>query len=74
MNYTYSAERVVGRGSFSIVFQALVKETGQEVAIKKIYVNKKTKNRELQIQRVLYHPNIITLKHAFYQQGLNKNE
>ena len=44
-------------------------ETGEVVAIKKVYQDKRYKNRELQIMKELYHPNIITLKHAFYTQG-----
>ena len=33
---SYSAERIVGNGSFGVVFQATVAETGQLVAIKKV--------------------------------------
>jgi glycogen synthase kinase 3 beta len=39
------------------------------VAIKKVYQDKRYKNRELQIMKELYHPNVIALKHAFYTQG-----
>jgi serine/threonine protein kinase len=46
-----------------------VAETGDIVAIKKVYQDKRYKNRELQIMKELYHPNIITLKHAFYTKG-----
>ncbi len=46
--------------------QASVAETGEVVAIKKVYQDKRYKNRELQIMKELYHPNVITLKHAFY--------
>ena len=66
MGYTYEAQRVCGNGSFSIVFQAIVTQTDQEVAIKKLYHDKRYKNRELDIMRELFHPNVITLKHAFY--------
>ena len=49
--------------------QANVAETGEVVAIKKVYQDKRYKNRELQIMKELFHPNVITLKHAFYTQG-----
>lgn len=39
------------------------------MAIKKVYQDKRYKNRELQIMKELYHPNVIALKHAFYTQG-----
>ncbi len=44
-------------------------ETGEVVAIKKVYQDKRYKNRELQIMRELTHPNIVALKHAFYTKG-----
>lgn len=52
-----------------IILQATVAETGEVVAIKKVYQDKRYKNRELQIMKELFHPNVITLKHAFYTQG-----
>jgi glycogen synthase kinase 3 beta len=63
---SYSAERVVGTGSFGIVFQAKCIETGETVAIKKVLQDKRYKNRELQIMRLLDHPNIVALKHCFF--------
>lgn len=44
-------------------------ETGEDVAIKKVYQDKRYKNRELQIMRELHHPNLVTLRHAFFTQG-----
>ena len=67
--FTYNAERVVGNGSFGVVFQATENETSNKVAIKKVYQDKRYKNRELQIMKDLYHPNVIELKNAFYTQG-----
>ncbi|GLJ14562.1 hypothetical protein SUGI_0235730 [Cryptomeria japonica] len=63
---SYMAERVVGTGSFGIVFQAKCLETGETVAIKKVLQDKRYKNRELQIMRFLDHPNVISLKHCFF--------
>jgi len=70
-NISYSAERIIGNGSFGVVFEAKVVETGEVVAIKKVLQDKRFKNRELQIMRQLVrdpHPNIISLKHCFYSQ------
>ena len=70
-NISYSAERIIGNGSFGVVFEAKVVETGEVVAIKKVLQDKRFKNRELQIMRQLVkdpHPNIVALKHCFYSQ------
>ncbi|CAI5999578.1 unnamed protein product [Closterium sp. NIES-65] len=63
---SYSAERVVGNGSFGVVFQASCLETGETVAIKKVLQDKRYKNRELQIMRLLEHPNVVALRHCFF--------
>ncbi|KAL7577554.1 hypothetical protein ACA910_015084 [Epithemia clementina (nom. ined.)] len=71
-NISYAAERIIGNGSFGVVFEAKVVETGEVVAIKKVLQDKRFKNRELQIMRQLVkdpHPNIVALKHCFYSQG-----
>merc|ERR1719327_110592 len=68
-SYTYNAERVLGSGSFGIVYQAQVVETNETVAIKKVFQDKRYKNRELQIMKELKHPNVVELKHAFYTSG-----
>ncbi|GAB2233915.1 hypothetical protein Droror1_Dr00003145 [Drosera rotundifolia] len=62
----YMAEHVIGTGSFGIVFQAKCLETGETVAIKKVLQDKRYKNRELQLMRLLDHPNVISLKHCFF--------
>ncbi|CAI9784379.1 unnamed protein product [Fraxinus pennsylvanica] len=54
---SYMAERVVGTGSFGIVFQAKCLETGESVAIKKVLQDRRYKNRELQLMRLMDHPN-----------------
>jgi len=74
---SYSAERIIGNGSFGVVFQAAVVETGEIVAIKKVLQDKRFKNRELQIMRQLVkepHSNIVALKHCFYSQGDKPDE
>lgn len=63
---SYMAERVVGTGSFGVVFQAKCLETNEAVAIKKVLQDKRYKNRELQVMRMVDHPNVVKLKHCFY--------
>ncbi|KAG5119201.1 hypothetical protein JHK82_033621 [Glycine max] len=63
---SYMAERVVGTGSFGVVFQAKCLETGEAVAIKKVLQDRRYKNRELQLMRLMDHPNVISLKHCFF--------
>uniref|UniRef100_A0A7S3PRH8 Protein kinase domain-containing protein n=1 Tax=Aplanochytrium stocchinoi TaxID=215587 RepID=A0A7S3PRH8_9STRA len=70
---SYNATRVVGNGSFGVVFEATVVQTGEIVAIKKVLQDKRFKNRELQLMRKLVHPNIVQLKHCFYSNG-DKND
>jgi len=73
-SFTYNAEKVLGSGSFGIVYQARVVETNDSVAIKKVFQDKRYKNRELQIMRELRHPNVVELKHAFYTSGEKPGE
>lgn len=68
-NLTYTATQIVGSGSFGVVYQAVVSETGETVAIKKVFQDKRYKNRELQILKELSHPNVIKLHHHFFTQG-----
>lgn len=72
-NYTYVALKVIGYGAFGVVYEVKVNDTDDKVAIKKILQDKRFKNRELQILKDLQHPNIVTLKNAFYTSG-NKPE
>ena len=41
-------------------------ETGESVAIKKVLQDRRYKNRELQLMRMMDHPNVISLKHRFF--------
>ena len=68
-NYTYTATCVIGSGSFGVVYQATVSETSEVVAIKKVFQDKRYKNRELSIMKELDHPNIVKLRHYFYTPG-----
>jgi len=65
----YSAERVIGNGSFGIVYQAIVNETKEIVAIKKVLQDRRYKNRELKIMQMVDHPNVVNVKDCFFSQG-----
>lgn len=69
----YSIVESVGSGSFGVVFQAILVEKNEVVAIKKVFQDKKYKNRELHILKQLDHPNVIKLKEYFYSQSGDDN-
>ena len=58
VNFLFFSQ-VIGNGSFGVVYQAKLCETGEMVAIKKVLQDKRFKNRELQIMRRLEHCNIV---------------
>lgn len=66
---SYTDTKVIGNGSFGVVYQAKLCDTGELVAIKKVLQDKRFKNRELQIMRKLEHHNIVKLKFFFYSSG-----
>lgn len=65
----YADTKVIGNGSFGVVYQARLVETNELVAIKRVLQDKRFKNRELQIMRRLDHYNIVKLKYYFYTSG-----
>ncbi|VDI08035.1 glycogen synthase kinase-3 beta-like [Mytilus galloprovincialis] len=71
---SYTDAKVIGNGSFGVVYQAKLVETNELVAIKKVLQDKRFKNRELQIMRKLEHSNIVKLKYFFYSAGEKKDE
>jgi len=77
---SYTDTKVIGNGSFGVVYQAKLVDTtsasgtGELVAIKKVLQDKRFKNRELQIMRKLEHSNIVKLKYFFYSSGEKKDE
>ena len=52
-----------------MVFKATIAETGEVVAIKKVFQDKRYKNRELTILKALHHPNCIEMRQSFYTNG-----
>lgn len=96
---SYTNCKVIGNGSFGVVFQARLvsggngnlvegagasqdsgaaseapKEGQEDVAIKKVLQDKRFKNRELQIMRIVAHPNVVDLRAFFYSNGDRKDE
>ena len=71
-NSLYKVERVCGNGSFGIVFQAKVIQTGEVVAIKKVYQDRRYKNREYTITKTKIIQMLFTLNMHFIQQEKKK--
>ncbi|VDP02642.1 unnamed protein product [Heligmosomoides polygyrus] len=70
----YIAAKVIGTGSFGIVYAAKLYDFNEDVAIKKVYQDKRFKNRELQIMQRLEHPNIIRLMYYYYTSNTADSE
>lgn len=89
---SYSQCKIVGNGSFGVVFQTKMMPSGEDAAIKRVLQDKRFKvcvhegrlpllpnpkilsltryqNRELQIMRIVRHPNIVELKAFYYSNG-----
>ncbi|AMD21751.1 HFL105Cp [Eremothecium sinecaudum] len=64
---TYPATEVVGHGSFGVVFTTVIEQTGEKVAIKKVLQDRRFKNRELEIMKLLQHVNVVDLRYHFYE-------
>ncbi|KAL1972477.1 hypothetical protein VTN31DRAFT_6891 [Thermomyces dupontii] len=70
----YTQCKIVGNGSFGVVFQTKMSPSGEDAAIKRVLQDKRFKNRELQIMRIVRHPNIVELKAFYYSTGERKDE
>jgi len=66
---SYSDIKVIGKGTFGIVYRAKLCNSGDLVAIKKVFHDERFKNRELQMMRQLEHPNVLQLRYFFYSRG-----
>ena len=65
----------IGSGAFGEVFLAKVIKTNEKVAVKKVFQDRRYKNRELSIMKELDHPNIVFLKSYYYTESTEqKNE
>lgn len=65
---------MIGNGSFGVVYKAQIIGSGQTVAIKKVLQDKRFKNRELQIMKMLDHVNVTTLHDYFHTEGEKPDE
>ncbi|KAG0190984.1 regulator of ime2 [Apophysomyces sp. BC1034] len=71
---TYVNRKITGNGSFGVVYQTRLVETDEDAAIKKVLQDRRFKNRELQIMRLVDHPNVCRLTSYFYNQVDNKED
>ncbi|KAL7066061.1 protein kinase domain-containing protein [Cryptosporidium serpentis] len=65
----YILGKILGTGSFGIVCEVTDIDNGQRYALKKVLQDPRYKNRELDIMKILDHPNIIKLIDYFYTTG-----
>ena len=70
-NGKFTALSILGKGTFGVVYRAKEEKSDDFIAIKRVFQDKKYKNRELDILKELNHPNIISLKHFFYTKVEN---
>ena len=73
VNLSYSNFIQIGYGTFGTVYKAKCDQTGETVAIKKVFQDIRYKNRELQILQELNQVNVVRIKNYFsYLFYLNK--
>lgn len=65
---SFASSKLIGTGSFGVVFACKIAETNETVAIKKVLQDKRYKNRELETMKLLNHPNVTNLKYYFYEK------
>ena len=70
----YIALQIIGYGTFGIVYKAKDKISNKIIAIKRVFQDKRYKNRELQIMKELNHPNCIKLLNYFYTKNKKNDE
>ncbi|CAD6187484.1 unnamed protein product [Caenorhabditis auriculariae] len=66
--------KIIGNGSFGTVFMAELCATNETVAIKKVCIDARYKNRELGIMKRLQHPNIVRLMYFYYERTVKDEE
>ena len=72
-----SIVKTLGKGSFGTVYQGVYTDlAGNETpaAIKKVFQDKRYKNRELEIMLKLRHPNIVEVYHHYFTTGDKDDE
>jgi protein brassinosteroid insensitive 2 len=72
--YNYDVGEVKDKGTFGVIYEARVRETGERVAIKKVFQDRSFKNRELEILAELDHPNVIFMRHSFKENSNSRDK
>lgn len=70
-------KKALGKGSFGVVYEGTYTDLGgreMPAAIKKVYQDKRYKNRELDIMKLIKHPNIVELYHHYITSGEKDDE
>lgn len=62
----FTQSQMVGHGSFGVVFQTQILPDNEIMAMKRVLQDKRYKNRELQIMKLVHHRNITDLRYYFY--------
>ncbi|KAL2888592.1 cmgc/gsk protein kinase [Ceratocystis lukuohia] len=71
----YTQCKIVGNGSFGVVFQTKLTPSGEDAAIKRVLQDKRFKLPTHLIGFLLFrHPNIVQLKAFFFSNGERKDE
>ena len=70
----YNWVKVIGQGTFGVVYKAECVEEKRVVAIKKVFQDPKYSNREFKIVINLDHPNCIKVHRFFFSTGDDKPE
>ena len=65
----FDKKDIIGQGAFGEVFLAKINKTGEKVAVKKVFQDRRYKNRELSIMQKLNHPNIVKLLSFYYTKA-----
>jgi len=68
----YNWLKIVGQGTFGVVYKAQDKQTEKMVGIKKVFQDPNYRNREFQIVKELNHPNNIKVYNYFFTKGDEK--
>eukprot|EP01126_Amoeba_proteus_P053396 TRINITY_DN6504_c1_g3_i1.p1 TRINITY_DN6504_c1_g3~~TRINITY_DN6504_c1_g3_i1.p1 ORF type:complete len:222 (-),score=32.50 TRINITY_DN6504_c1_g3_i1:159-824(-) len=67
-NRMYECTGRSGKGSFGVVYKAVERSSNLVVAIKRVLQDPRYKNRELQIMKMIDHPNCVQLVNSFYER------
>lgn len=70
----YDWLKIIGQGTFGVVYKAQYKPDGKIVAIKKVYQDPKYSNREFKIVVELDHPNCIKVHNYFFSSNEEKTD